>query len=88
MRPTGTARDLIDKTARRGEVARALERAESGSDRQIGVGRRAARMGRIDGLGVAAEVLENPIDHRRRLDAGDHAQPPAAGAAGKRRCST
>jgi hypothetical protein len=81
MRPTATARDLIDKTARRGTVALAVKRMVSGTDRQIALGRRAARMRRIDRLGVAAEVLEYPIDHRRRLDARDHPQPPAAAAA-------
>jgi hypothetical protein len=37
---------------------------------------------RIDGLGVAAEVLESPFDGRRRLDAGDDAQPAAVVPAG------
>jgi len=38
-------------------------------------------MRRIGGLGVPAEVLENPLDHRLILNAGDHAQPPAAAPA-------
>jgi hypothetical protein len=39
-------------------------------------------MCRIDGPGITAKVLENPIDDRRRLDAGDDAQPTAALPAG------
>jgi hypothetical protein len=50
-------RGLKPKRARRGAVARG--------------GRRAARVRRIDRLGVAAEVLENPSDDRGRLDAGE-----------------
>ena len=38
-------------------------------------------MRRIDRLAVAAEVLENPLYHRRILDAGDDPQPPAAAPA-------
>lgn len=38
-------------------------------------------MRRIDGLCVPAEVLKNPLDHRRILDAGDDPQPPAAAPA-------
>jgi hypothetical protein len=49
--------------------------------RPVVVRTRAARMRRIGRLGVAAEVLENPVDQRRRLDARDHPQPPAAAAA-------
>jgi hypothetical protein len=35
-------------------------------------------MSGIDRLAVAAEVLENPLDHGRFLDARDHPQLPAA----------
>jgi len=35
-------------------------------------------MRRVDGGGVAAEVLENPRDDRWRLDAGDDPQAAAA----------
>jgi len=37
----------------------------------------------IDGLGVAAEVLENPFNDRRRLDAGDDAAPRSLAAAAR-----
>jgi hypothetical protein len=37
-------------------------------------------MRRIGKLCVPVEVLENPLDHRRILDAGDDPQPPAAAA--------
>jgi hypothetical protein len=36
----------------------------------------------MGGIGVAAEVLENPRDDGGRLDAGDDAQPAAAALAG------
>ena len=39
-------------------------------------------MRRIDRHGLPAKVLENPLDDRRRFDAGDDAQPAAALAAG------
>jgi hypothetical protein len=39
-------------------------------------------MRRIDRPGIAAEVFEDPVNDRRRLDAGDDAQPAAALAAG------
>ena len=39
-------------------------------------------MCRIDRHGLPAKVLENPLDHRRFLDAGDDAQPAAASPAG------
>jgi hypothetical protein len=32
-------------------------------------------MRRIDRHGLRAKVLENPLDHRRFLDAGNDAQP-------------
>ena len=35
----------------------------------------------IDRHGLPAKVLENPLDHRRFLDAGDDAQPAAASPA-------
>ena len=38
-------------------------------------------MCRIDRHGLPAKVLENPLDHRRFLDAGDDAQPAAASPA-------
>jgi hypothetical protein len=53
------------------------------SEQPSALGRRTARttaslrlpgMRRIDGFAVAAEVLENPLYHRRILDAGDHPQ--------------
>lgn len=56
----------------------AVERVERRSGRQIALGRCAARVGWIDGRGVAAEVFENPFDDGGRLDAGDDAQPAAA----------
>jgi hypothetical protein len=39
-------------------------------------------MRRIDGFCGAAKVLENPFNDRRRLDAGEDAQPTAALPAG------
>jgi hypothetical protein len=41
----------------------------------------AHRRSGLDEPGIAAEVLENPFDDRRRLDAGDDVQPAAAAAA-------
>ena len=35
----------------------------------------------IDRHGLPTKVLENPLDHRRFLDAGDDAQPAAASPA-------
>jgi hypothetical protein len=35
-------------------------------------------MGRVDRLTVAPKVLENPLDHRRFLDARNYTQRPAA----------
>lgn len=49
-------RSLKPRRARRGAVARAGGEA---IDRPIALGRRTARMRRIDGLGVAAEMIEN-----------------------------
>ncbi|MBT8061491.1 MAG: hypothetical protein KJO85_02335 [Gammaproteobacteria bacterium] len=48
------------------------------SDEAIALRRRPARMRRVDGPGITAKVLENPFNDRRRLDAGDNAQPAAA----------
>ena len=39
-------------------------------------------MCRIDGLGITAEVPENPLDDGGFLDAGDHSQLPTALTAG------
>jgi hypothetical protein len=39
-------------------------------------------MRRIDRHDLPAKVLENPLDHRRLLDAGNDAQPAAALSAG------
>jgi hypothetical protein len=39
-------------------------------------------MRRIDGPAVAAQMLENLLDHYRILDAGDDSQPAAAAPAG------
>jgi hypothetical protein len=64
-------------------VLRAVEGVARRSERPFALGRRAARMRRIDELGIAAEVLENSFDDRRRLDAGDDAQPAAAAPAEK-----
>ena len=66
------------KAARRGTVA-GVERR---SARPVARRRCAARMRRIDGPGITAEVLENPFNDRRRLDAGDDTQAAAALAAG------
>src|SRR5690606_23913760 len=49
------------------------------SERQIALGRRTARVCcSIDGRCIAAEVLKNPLNHGRILDAGDHPELPAA----------
>src|SRR5690606_18078089 len=47
------------------------------SDHQIGLRRRPARIGRIGWLAVATQVIENPRNHCRFLDTGDHPQLPA-----------
>jgi hypothetical protein len=39
-------------------------------------------MRRIGGYFDATQVSENPLDDLRILDAGDHAQPPAAATTG------
>src|SRR5690606_27088031 len=59
-----------------------VTRMAKASERQIALGRRTAR-GRcsIDGRCIAAEVLKNPLNHGRILDAGDHPQLPAATSA-------
>jgi hypothetical protein len=54
---------------------------ERRSDQEIALGRRAARVCRIDGRCIPAEVLKNPLDHGRLLDAGDHPQLPVAALA-------
>jgi len=48
------------------------------SERQLALGRRTARIRRIDGLCVPAEVRENPLDRCGRLDAGNHTKAAAA----------
>jgi hypothetical protein len=50
--------------------------------RRGAVAGRGAETGRMGGIGVAAEVLENPRDAGGRLDAGDDALPAAAALAG------
>ena len=74
--------------ARSRALARAVTRMARPSEQPIALGRRPTlataslqlpRMGRIDRLLVAAEVLQNPLDHGRLLDARDHPQlPPGA----------
>ena len=56
-------------------------KAERRSERRVAPGRRPARRCRIDGLGVAAKVLENPINRGLLLEARNHTQPPAAAPA-------
>src|SRR5690606_20548878 len=56
--------------------------SEERSERQIALRQRTARMHQIDGLGVPAEVRENPLDRCGLLDAGDDPQPAAAAPAG------
>src|SRR5690554_8210306 len=48
------------------------------SERQLALGRRTARIRRIDRLCVPAEVRENPLDRCGRLDAGNHTKAAAA----------
>ena len=51
------------------------------SDQQIALGRRPARISRIGRLRGVAEVLQNPLNDRWILDAGDDLElPPAAPA--------
>ena len=68
-----------------------VARMATGSERQIVLGWRAARMRaslrlpgmrRIGGASAAIEVPENPPDDLRILDAGNHPQLPAAVPAG------
>src|SRR5690606_18806323 len=47
------------------------------SDHQIGLRRCPARIGRVGWLAVATQVIENPRNHCRFLDTGDHPQLPA-----------
>src|SRR5690606_23632483 len=47
------------------------------SAHQIGLRRGPARIGRIGWLAVATQVIENPRNHCRFLDTGDHPQLPA-----------
>jgi hypothetical protein len=56
-------------------------RAERRSAQPIALGRRAARVARIDGRSVAAEVLKNPLDRGWFLDARDHPQLPTTASA-------
>src|SRR5690606_21159937 len=44
---------------------------------QIGLRRSPARIGRIGWLAVATQVIENPRNHCRFPDTGDHPQLPA-----------
>src|SRR5690606_13382915 len=60
--------------------ARRLGSAER-SERELALGRRTARIRRIDRLCVPAEVRENPLDRCGRLDAGDHTKAAAAAPA-------
>jgi len=52
------------------------------SDQVIALRRRSARMRRIDGLRSVAEMVQNPLDDGRFLDAGDDPQAAAALLAG------
>src|SRR5690554_5482933 len=51
------------------------------SERQLALGRRTARIRRIDELCVPAKVRENPLDRCGRLDAGNHTKAAAAAPA-------
>src|SRR5690554_5569524 len=53
------------------------DRMTKQSDHQIGLRRCPARIGRIGWLAVATQVIENPRNHCRFLDTGDHPQLPA-----------
>jgi hypothetical protein len=70
------------KPARSRAVARVVTSMTERSGAAIALRRRTARMRRIDGPGITAEVLENPFNDRRCLDAGDDTQPAAALSAG------
>ena len=59
-------------------VARVVKNGTKRSDQANALRRHAARMCRIDGLSITAEVLENPLDDCGFLDAGDHPQLAAA----------
>jgi hypothetical protein len=78
---------LLVRHAREPVPVRWTGRRRGGLERQITPGRRAARataslrlpgIRRIDRPGVPAEVLENPLNECRILDARDHPQPTAA----------
>ena len=59
-----------------------VTRMAKASERQIALGRRTARVCcSIDGRCIAAEVLKNPLNHGRILDAGNHPELPAATSA-------
>src|SRR5690606_14878363 len=64
----------------RPSTARAIGSAER-SERQLALGRRTARIRRIDRLCVPAEVRDNPLDRCGRLDAGNHTKAAAAAPA-------
>jgi hypothetical protein len=51
------------------------------SDQQIALGRRTTRIGWIKRVCIASEVLENPFDDGRILNARDHLKLPAAAPA-------
>ena len=75
----GKPPDKTRPSRRGGRSARASARD---SDQPIRPGWRATRMRRINRLTVATEVDENPLDHRRFLDAGNDAQASTAVPAG------
>src|SRR5690606_31485636 len=58
-----------------------VTRMAKASERQIALGRSTARVCSIDGRCIAAEVLKNPLNYGRILDAGDHPELPAATSA-------
>ena len=77
--PTGKAAGQHAPVPARGREVWASARE---SDQPIRPGRCPARMRRIDRHGLPAKVLENPLNDRRRFDAGNDTQPAAALPAG------
>src|SRR5690606_35542259 len=78
--PSRNARASGRKPKTRPSPARRLGSAER-SERELALGRRTARIRRIDRLCVPAKVRENPLDRCGRLDAGDHTKAAAAAPA-------
>ena len=69
------------RIARPATLAPVVTRMAIRTDQQFALRRCPARMVRIGRLGMASEVLQNPLDDGRILDARDHLELPAAAPA-------